>query len=216
MEKETLYSVVRNSLLAEMARSGVKLVPAAVSTRHVHLCHSDVEKLFGPGYQLHPDRPATQSGQGDCREKVLLLGPRGVIAGVRVRAPERAQTQVEISCTDAIRLGVRPEVRIPGDLIGTPGLRISGPAGIIDLTSGVIVSARHLHISESEAASYGFKNGDKISVRKTGIRATTFEDVAVRVGSGYSLEVHFDTDEGNAAGVFNGDLLEVIKEEKAH
>lgn len=216
MEKEKLYRVVRNSLLAEMSKSGVRLVPAIVSIRHVHLCRSDVEKLFGPGYQLQPDRTATQPGQADCREKVLLLGPRGVIAGVRVRKPERNQTQVEISCSDAIRLGVKPVVRLPGDLAGTPGLRLSGPAGIVDLSSGVIVCARHLHISENEAESYNLRDGDRISIRKSGVRPTRFDDVVVRVGRNHSLEAHFDTDEGNAAGIFNGDLLEIIKEEKTY
>jgi putative phosphotransacetylase len=216
MEKEKLYRVTRNMLLAEMAGSGLLLVPAAVSVRHVHLCRNDIDRLFGPGYKLQPDRLSTQSGQVECREKVMLLGPRGVIGKVRVRAPERSRTQIEISCTDAVRLGIRPEVRVPGDLLGTPGLKISGPAGVINLSSGVIVCARHLHISENEAASFGLKAGELVSVRKAGIRPTRFDNVIVRIDNDYSLEVHLDTDEGNAAGIFNGDLLELIKEDKAH
>jgi putative phosphotransacetylase len=113
-------------------------------------------------------------------------------------------------------LGIRPEVRVPGDLLGTPGLKISGPAGVINLSSGVIVCARHLHISENEAASFGLKAGELVSVRKAGIRPTRFDNVIVRIDNDYSLEVHLDTDEGNAAGIFNGDLLELIKEDKAH
>lgn len=210
MDDTALYQIVRNSLLAELAKTGQKHVPVAVSNRHVHLCRSDVEKLFGAGYQLKPLRRLSQPGQFACQEKVLLLGPRGTIAGVRVLGPERKETQVEVSCTDSYTLGIKPVIRMSGELDGTPGLRLGGPMGAIDLAGGVIVGARHLHMSESEAAAYGLTNGDPVRIISAGPRRTILENVVVRSGKGHSLEVHIDTDEANAAGIQCGEILELV------
>lgn len=138
MEKNELKQMVRNILLVELAKAGVKNVPVAVSNRHVHLSRCDVEKLFGAGYQLRPQKALSQPHQYACEEKIVLTGPKGKIADVRVLGPERKETQVEVSMTDSFKLGVKPVVRMSGDLSGTPGIRLSGPAGEVELSSGVI------------------------------------------------------------------------------
>ena len=186
-------------------------MPAAASVRHVHLSQADVAALFGEGYELRPLRPLTQPGQFAAEEKVDIVGPRGAISGVRVLGPARKETQIEISITDAIRLGIKPVVRMSGDIAFTPGAKLAGPKGSVDVPQGVIVAARHLHMSPEEAAAYGLKDGDVVSLRKPGPREVIFGNVVVRSGKGHSLEVHLDTDEANAAMLSNGDLLEIIK-----
>lgn len=151
MERSELYKVVRNSLLVELAKTGDKNVPVSILNRHVQLSRADVIKLFGAGYRLRPIKEMSQSGQFACEEKITLLGPRGTIADVRVIGPECQQTQVEVSFTDSQLLGIKPVVRMSGNLLGTPGIRLSGPAGVVQLHSGVIVPARHLHMSSEQA-----------------------------------------------------------------
>jgi putative phosphotransacetylase len=193
------------------AAQGEYYVPAAASARHVHLSKADVATLFGEGYELKPMKPLTQPDQFAAEEKVDIVGPRGTIAGVRVLGPARKDTQIEVSLTDAVKLGIKPVVRMSGDIAFSPGAKLVGPKGSIDLPQGVIISARHLHMSKDEAAAYGLKNGDVVSLKKSGLRETIFGNVVVRSGDGHSLEVHLDTDEANAAMLNNGDLLEVIR-----
>jgi len=193
------------------AAQGEYYVPAAASARHVHLSKADVATLFGEGYELKPMKPLTQPDQFAAEEKVDIVGPRGTIAGVRVLGPARKDTQIEVSLTDAVKLGIKPVVRMSGDIAFSPGAKLVGPKGSIDLPQGVIISARHLHMSKDEAAAYGLKNGDVVSLKKSGPRETIFGNVVVRSGDGHSLEVHLDTDEANAAMLNNGDLLEVIR-----
>jgi putative phosphotransacetylase len=187
-------------------------IPAAASGRHIHLSTEDKNCLFGRGYELRKLRPLSQPGQFACEEKVTVVGPKGRIPDVRILGPERPETQVEVSRTDTFKLGLAPIVRMSGDVKGTPGCTLIGPAGEVTLSQGVIVSARHLHISNEEAAAYGLKNGDMISVKHEGERETIFGKILVRAGNAHSLELHIDTDEANAAGICNGDLLELIKQ----
>lgn len=208
MDRLDIKKLVRNEIIKEFIdRYGNFYVPVAVSNRHMHISSADLEKLFGNGYKLKPVRSLSQPGQFVCEEKVGLVGPKGRIDGVRVLGPERNGTQVEISITDSHILGIKPVIRMSGQIDGTPGIRIVGPAGSLELPRGVIVSARHLHISREEAGWYGLKNGDVVKVRKTGERETVLGNVQVRAGDGHSLEVHIDTDEGNAAGIACGELL---------
>jgi putative phosphotransacetylase len=193
------------------AAQGEYYVPAAASARHVHLSKADVAALFGEGYELKAMKPLTQPGQFAAEEKVDITGPRGTIAGVRVLGPARKDTQIEISLTDAVKLGIKPIVRMSGDIAFSPGAKLVGQRGGIDLPQGVIISARHLHMSNEEAAAYGLKNGDVVSLKKSGPREVTFGNVIVRCGDGHSLEVHLDTDEANAAMLSNGDLLQLIR-----
>lgn len=179
----------------------------------MHLSSEHVEKLFGKGYKLKPIRPLSQPQQFACEEKVTLVGTSGAISGIRVLGPERKETQVEISVTDSYQLGVKPVVRMSGDLKDTPGSKLIGPYGEIEIPYGVIVSARHLHLSDEEAGWYGLKDGDVVKMRKAGLRGIEFSNIIVRVGSMHSLEVHLDTDEANASGIKNGELLLIEKVE---
>jgi putative phosphotransacetylase len=211
MDKGQIQRTVTLAVCMQMAARGEYYVPAAASARHVHLSKSDVATLFGEGYELKPMKPLTQPGQFAAEEKVDLTGPRGSIKGVRVLGPSRKDTQIEISLTDSFKLGIKPIVRMSGDIAFSSGAKLTGPKGSIDLPQGVIIAARHMHISKEEAAAYGLKDGQIVSVKKNGPRETTFGNVVVRSGDGHSLEVHLDTDEANAAMLTNGDLLEIIR-----
>jgi len=185
-------------------------VPAAVSARHVHLSGEHVEALFGKGHRLNRAWDLSQPGQFACEERVALIGLKGSFENVRVLGPERKETQVEVSVTDCYRIGIKPAVRMSGDIAGTPGCTLVGPAGEVKLDKGVIVAARHLHISDEEAAAFGLKNGDIVGAKKKGERETVFGNIIVRAGREHSLELHLDTDEANAAGITGGELLELV------
>ncbi len=187
-------------------------IPVGVSARHVHLSPEHVEVLFGPGAELTPDRPLSQPGQFACRERVLLAGPRGSLSAVRVLGPARGATQVEISATDAIALGVRPPVRESGRHEGSVSLTLIGPAGAVTIDSGVILAKRHIHMRPEDAERFGVSDGETVWVAATdGPRRTIFGDVLVRVSPNYQLEFHIDTDEANAAGLRTGDTVVLIK-----
>ena len=210
-KQKELEKEIRNAVLKEVyLKSGRRYVPGAVSNRHVHLSAADKEALFGAGYELHCQKELMQPGQYACTETVTLIGPKGQIEGIRVLGPERKQTQVEVSVTDAYKLGIRGEVRMSGDLSGTPGAILVNGTRRAELREGVIVSARHLHLSAEQAAGYGLKDGDIVRLKRNGKRAVVFEAVAVRSGQGHEMEAHVDMDEANAAGLKNGDLLEII------
>ncbi|ACJ75415.1 propanediol utilization phosphotransacylase [Thermosipho africanus H17ap60334] len=187
---------------------------AGVSNRHVHLSREDVEILFGKDYQLTPIKDLGQPGQFACQETVIIVGPKGAIEKVRVLGPERKETQIEISLTDAFKIGVRPPVRDSGDLDGTPGIVIVGPKGSVIKDKGVIIAKRHIHMHTSDAEKYGVKDKDivKVLVEKEG-RRLIFDDVLIRVSEKYALEFHVDTDEANAALLKTGDLVYIIDEE---
>ncbi len=186
-------------------------IPAAVSNRHVHLSAKDTEVLFGKGYELNKIRALSQPNQYACKEQVTLIGSKGSIERVRVLGPVRTETQLELSITDAYKVGIEPVVRISGDLHDTPGGRVVGPAGEVLLNHGVIVARRHIHMSKEQAAWFDVTNGAIINLRRDGERPVVFEDVLVRSGDKYDLEMHIDTDEANAAMIKNGDFVEMIK-----
>lgn len=187
------------------------MLPVAISNRHVHLSQADLEVLFGSGFELTPMKDLSQPGQFAANEQVDLVGPKRTISGVRILGPVRKTSQVEISVTDAFTLGVAPMVRNSGDLDGTPGLKLVGPAGEVVLDKGSIVAARHIHMHPSDAEKFGVKDKDVVSIRTEGPRPVVFDNVLVRVNPEYSLEMHVDMDEGNAAFVKNGTLVELIK-----
>ena len=211
MDKTYLRRLVTLKVLRALAGKNEFYIPAAASGRHVHLSAADKEKLFGEACKLRPWRPLSQPGQFACEEQVSIEGPKGRIDGVRVLGPERPDTQAEVSLTDTFRLGIPPVVRMSGDIEGTPGGRLIGPRGEAALQKGVIVAARHLHMSKEEAEAFGLQNGDKVRAKKTGDRETVFSNILVRTGEGHSLELHIDTDEANAAGIKNGDILELMR-----
>lgn len=186
-------------------------IPISTSARHVHLSQAHVEQLFGPGHQLTPRAPLSQPGQYACVEAVRLVGPRGAIKEVRVLGPVRPESQVEISRTDEIALGIDAPIRPSGALDGSPGLRLEGPAGAVELTRGVIQAARHIHMSPEEAARFGVKDREWVMVRVPGERGIIFDDVLVRVHPEYRLDMHLDTDEANAADLHAGARGQLIK-----
>lgn len=188
----------------------VARVPVGISRAHVHLSQKDLELLFGKGYQLTEKKALSQPGQFAAEEIVTLTGPKGSITGVRVLGPVRSKTQVEVTVSDCYRLGIQAPVRESGDLEGTPGITIEGPAGRVDLPEGVIVSKRHFHLSPADAEKLGLKDKDIIRVKTEGERALIFENVVVRVRSDFFMDLHLDTDEANAAGLKNNDLVTIL------
>lgn len=176
-----------------------KPIRIAVSAHHLHLCAKDVEALFGDGRKLTKRAPLFIDSQFACEERVNLIGPRGRVERVRVLGPERSRTQVEISRTEEYALGIDAPIRASGDLDGTPGIILEGPAGSVELEEGVICSMRHVHMTPVDAQEYGVNDRDKILVSVEGERELIFGDVLVRVNPSYKLEMHIDTDEANAA-----------------
>lgn len=187
-------------------------LPIALSNKHVHLSQADIETLFGAGHQLVEFKPLSQPGQYACEEKVDLVGPKGTIKGVRVLGPARPSTQVEISLADGFALGVKAPIKESGDVEGTPGVKLVGPAGEVELAEGVIVASRHIHMSLDDAAKFGVEDKQIVKVRTFGPRSIVFENVLVRANANFALEMHVDVEEGNAAAVRNGDMVELIAE----
>ena len=211
MDQQHLEWLVRTAvLMAVRQETGTRYAPVGISNRHVHLSKEDLAALFGPGYQLTPIKPLSQPEQFASKETVTVIGPKGKIEKMRVLGPVRGQTQIEISITDSFTLGVTPSIRMSGKLADTPGAKIIGPAGEITVPEGVIVAARHLHMSARQAEIYGLRNGQTVGLRVPGERALVFEQVVVRCGDGHELEVHLDVDEANAAKLKNNDILEII------
>lgn len=186
----------------------------SISARHIHLTDADVETLFGPGKQLTKMKDLYQDGYFAANETVMLIGPRKrMLPAVRILGPTRKESQVELAFTDAISLGLNPPIRESGNLDGTPGCVLVGPAGVVELKKGVIHAARHVHMGPEDAAYYGVKDKDKMKLRiESGVCSTTFEDVLVRVGKNIKLEVHLDTDEGNAVDLEHATKIELIKQ----
>ena len=173
-----------------------------VSARHCHVTPQAVETLFGKGHQLHPTKWLYQDGQFAAQESVTLIGPRSrVISNLRILGPCRDFNQVELALTDAISLGFDIPVRQSGNIKGSPGCMLMGPAGFLELPEGVIRAAPHVHMHPDDAKFYGVKNGDIIRLRVGGPCGMTFEKLLVRVSPDFKLEVHIDTDEGNACGL---------------
>lgn len=187
-----------------------KQVPVGISARHIHLSEEHIEQLFGQGYQLQIMKDLSQPGQYAAVETVAVIGPKGKFDKVRILGPARGNTQIEVSRTDAFLLGVNPPVRESGKIDGTPGLKVVGPKGEVDLDKGVIVAARHIHFHTSDAQKWNIQDKQLLRVKMNGERPLIFEDVIARVSDQYALDMHIDTDEGNAAGVKTGDLAEII------
>jgi len=187
-----------------------KPVVANVSNRHIHLCRKDMEQLFGQGYQLVKLKDLMQPGEHACQETVTITGRKGSIDKVRILGPLRALTQVEISVTDSYALGVGAPVRGSGDVKGSAAITITGPRGSVELQEGCIVAKRHVHMTAADAAFYGVKDNELISIRCSGERGQIFENVLARVSDKMVLECHLDTDEANASGVRNGDHVFIL------
>ena len=180
------------------------VVPIGVSARHIHLTQEHVEALFGPGYQL-TKKKALMGGQFASNETVTIVGLKlRAIENVRILGPVRKASQVEVSATDAIKLGMNVPVRESGD-------SIVGPKGAIYLKEGCIVAMRHIHMSPKDAQAAGVKDGDIVSVKADNERGTIFNQVKIRVDDSFTLEMHIDTDEANAAKIATGNTVTIIK-----
>ena len=181
------------------------------SARHIHVSKADLAKLFGEGHTLTNKKNLSQPGQFACEEKVTLVGPKGELK-VTILGPERADTQVELSLTDARTIGVTAPIRESGVIDGTPGITLKGPCGEVTIEKGVIAAKRHIHITPELAEANGLKDKDVVSVKYTGgERSITFGDVVVRVSSSYAPAMHIDTDEANAAAISGNVEGEIIK-----
>lgn len=188
-------------------------VPVGVSNRHLHLSEKDIKDLFGEDHDLTKKKELSQPGQFACEETVTLVGPKGNLAGVRILGPARGDSQIELSITDAIKLGVKAPVRDSGNIEDTPGFDVVSGDRKITLPRGAIVAMRHIHASEEEAQKYGLKDQQLVKVMFDGPRGGVFHNVLVRVKSTYALDFHIDTDEANAFGINNGEMATVIIED---
>ena len=192
---ERLADQIVSRLTVEMEASG----------RHVHLSRAHVEALFGPGYRLNRVKDLSQPGQFVCAERVTLEGPRGILQNVVVLGPEREESQVEISLTDGVALGIAPPVRLSGDIANTPGVTLRHGDRSVVLDRGLIAAKRHIHMTPGDAARFGVENGQAVRLQAFTSRPVVFEEVEVRVSPKFSTAVHIDYDEANACGFKKGD-----------
>ena len=213
IDRSAVEQIVREIVLKQLGGpAGKPELVVSISARHVHVTDEDCERLFGPGRTLTPAKDLFQDGYYAAEETVMIVGPRKrMLPSVRILGPTRSATQVELAFTDGISLGIDLPVRQSGDVAGTPGCTLIGPAGSIDLKQGVIRAERHVHMGPADAEFYGVKDGERMSLRVNSVCRTVFEDVLVRVGEGIKLEVHLDTDEGNATDLENASCVELFK-----
>ena len=209
---ELITRLVMESLNKQEQKQGAGyMVPIGVSARHIHLTQADLEVLFGPGYQL-TKKKELMGGQFASNELVTIVGLKlRAIETVRILGPCRSKSQVEISATDAIKLGVNAPVRESGDIAGSAPIALVGPKGALYLKEGCIIAARHIHMSPADAKAAGVHDGDYVSVKADNERGTVFNNVKIRVDDSFTLEMHIDTDEANAAKIATGNTVTIIK-----
>ncbi len=207
---ELITRMVMEALNQKNESKGGYLVPVGVSARHVHLTQEHVEILFGKGYQI-TKKKELMGGQFASNELVTIVGLKlRAIENVRILGPARGRSQVEISATDAVKLGVKAPIRESGDVAGSAPIALVGPKGALYLTEGCIVAKRHIHMAPKDAIAAGVSDGDMVSVKAENERGTVFHEVKIRVDESFTLEMHIDTDEANAAKIATGDSVRVI------
>jgi len=184
------------------------------SGRHLHLSRSDADVLLGRGVQLTPVHNLSQPGQYTCAERIRVIGPKGEFPALGIIGPERTHSQVELSETDAMTLGIKAPVKLSGDHGGTPGITLVGPAGSVNLTSGVMVAKRHIHMHPDFGARFGLVDRQVVSVRVWGVRGVTFNDVSVRMSPDFDNYMHIDYDEANSCGFYKGMIGTIIAHDK--
>lgn len=187
-------------------------VVVGVSNRHLHISQEDLEKIFGAGHKLTKMKDLRQPGHYAADETVTIIGPKGKMDKIRILGPVRKETQVEISMSDAFKLGIKAPVKESGKLDGTPGLTIVGPKGALEKDKGVIVAGRHIHMPKFIADIKGYKDGDMVTVETSGERKALLHNVLIRVGSNVVKEIHLDMDEANASGASNGAFVKIIRD----
>lgn len=219
LDRSTIERIVRDVVArqwsfdaAPRADQPGKLI-VSISARHCHLTDEHVEILFGAGAKLTPMKELYQDGFYAAEETVMVVGPRRrMLPQVRVLGPTRPQNQVELAFTDAISLGIEAPVRASGKIEGTPGCVLVGPKGVVELRQGVIRAERHVHMSLADAARYGVKNGERMSLRIQSSCGATLHDLLVRADATSKLEVHLDTDEGNAIDLDHATSVELLRQ----
>ena len=215
MEQQTV-EMITQMVLQTISRMEEKSngyqVPVGVSARHIHLTQEHVETLFGEGYHLTKKKDL-MGGQYACSETVTVVGLKlRAIENVRVLGPVRKASQLEISATDAMKLGVAAPIRESGNVAGSAPVAVVGPKGVIYLKEGCIIAMRHIHMSPADAMAAGVKDGDIVSVKADNERGTVFNQVKIRVNDSFTLEMHIDTDEANASRIKTGDMVTIIKQ----
>ena len=192
---------IKNQMLIEVEASG----------RHIHLSDEHLQILFGPGYTLTKVKDLSQPGQYACKERVTITGPKGSIKNVVVLGPTRKETQIEVSLTDALSLGIKTPVRESGHIEDTPGLTVSTERGSITLNKGLIAAKRHIHITPEDAERFGVKDKENVKVEVLGERPLIFEDTVIRVSPNFRTYMHIDYDEANACGFAKGTMCRIVK-----
>lgn len=196
-----------------------KTIPVGISNRHFHISQHDLEMLFGRGYHLTKYRDISQLGQFAANETINVAGPVGKIEKIRIVGPTRPRTQLELAPSDAFLLGLAPPVRYSGDLDGSAGATLVGPAGRLELKEGVILPIRHIHINPADAKAFEVFDGARVIVApaisprfstQNEPRRIVFDNVLVRVNPRFVLDFHIDIDEANASGLKNGDQVKII------
>jgi propanediol utilization protein len=213
LDRKLIEQIVREIVLKQVGGPPDKPeLVVSVSARHVHLTDEHVETLFGAGRKLTPAKNLYQDGFFAAEETVMIVGPRRrMLPTVRILGPTRPESQVELAFTDGISLGIDLPVRASGKIAGTPGCVLVGPAGVVELKQGVIRAERHVHMSDADAKFFGVKTGDRMSLRVKSTCTTTMHDLLVRAEKGIKLEVHLDTDEGNACDIDHAESVELLK-----
>jgi len=213
LDRSLVEQIVREIVLAQVGGPpGKPNLVVSVSARHVHLTDQDVETLFGAAHKLTIAKDLYQDGYYAAEETVMVVGPRRrMLPTVRILGPTRPESQVELAFTDGISLGIDLPVRPSGNIEGTPGCVLVGPKGVVELKKGVIRAERHVHMAPADAEHYGVKDKDHVHLRVTSSCSTVFEDLLVRVGKKIKLEVHLDTDEGNACDIDHAASVELLR-----
>src|SRR5579884_1098742 len=216
IERPMVERLVREALRRHIGGNGkpttAPRLVVNISARHCHVTQEDLERLFGKGHQLTVEKPLYQDGFFAAKEAVTIIGPRHrMIPNLRILGPCRDHSQVELAFTDAISLGLDVPVRKSGDHRDSPGCYLLGPAGMIELPRGVIRHERHVHMGPADAAWYGVKDGDRLNLRVQSTCSAVLEDLLVRMAPGAKLEVHLDTDEGNACDLTNATKVELFR-----
>jgi len=217
LDRMTVEQIVREVVLGTLSAqfgsrdSGAPKLVVSISARHLHLTDEHVETLFGAGRKLSVHKPLYQDGFYAAEETVMIVGPkRRMLPSVRVLGPTRPASQVELAFTDAISLGIDPPVRASGNIKGSAPCVLVGPAGVVELNEGVIRAERHVHMNLEHAAYYGVRNGDRMNLRIESTCTVVLEDLLVRADKTSKLEVHLDTDEGNAADLDHATKVELF------